>query len=112
MSEMANSMNHMADVMQTRREGKSRLVEQPPGPTLPTDTQEKAIAILEGDKTHFGDELNEVIVYFLADLNLARVYATLRSPSARLGYLEFQLKKLRAADATKQAAKGLDDDMF
>ena len=62
---------------------------------LPQDPQERAISILEDDAEFSDHELNEVIDFFMADRNLARAYATLKTPRMRSSFLKHQLVKLR-----------------
>jgi hypothetical protein len=97
MSEMAGSLRDMADFLKVKQESQTQkdLQTCPQTPKLPEDPQERAIAILEDDASLSDNELNEVIGYFLADRDLARAYATLKTSQRRGNFLEHQLTKLR-----------------
>jgi hypothetical protein len=99
MTQMADSLRDVADEMKTRRESKAHEREQTARqnltPKLPDDPQERAIAILEQDATLSDNEMIQVIDYFMADRDLARVYATLQTSRARTSFLESRLAKLR-----------------
>ncbi|KAH9049309.1 hypothetical protein EDB83DRAFT_2522852 [Lactarius deliciosus] len=97
MTNVADSLRDMVVHMKTRKEGKTSTCKEPPTRTqkLPEDPQERAVAILEQDAEFSDQETLEIVGYFMANRDFARVYATFQSSRMRSGYLQLQLPKFR-----------------
>ncbi|KAH9161924.1 hypothetical protein EDB89DRAFT_1913571 [Lactarius sanguifluus] len=96
-SDMADSLRDMVIHMKTRKEEKTGTCKEPLTRTqkLPEDPQERAVAILEQDAEFSDQETLEIVGYFMADRDFARVYATFQSSHMCTGYLQHQLPKFR-----------------
>ncbi|KAH9008044.1 hypothetical protein EDB83DRAFT_2532258 [Lactarius deliciosus] len=81
MTDMADSLRDMVIHMKTRKEGKTSTCKEPPTHTqkLLEDPQERVVAILEQDAEFSDQETLEIVRYFMANCDFARVYATFQS---------------------------------
>lgn len=93
MSEMATSLADMVKAIQKKRAPKTRALSPPS--RLPQDPLERAIITLEADAEFSDNEMMDVIDIFMADQDIARVYATLQTSRARTTLVQRHLAKLQ-----------------
>ena len=77
---------------------KKELAKESSTSKLPDDPQERAIYLMEDDSCLSDHKRNEAIAYFMADRNLARAYATLKTSHRRMSFLQHNLEKLRKGE--------------
>ena len=98
MQEMATSLAGMVKAITKKRVPKTPVAPiLPMG--LPQDPLERAIITLEADAALSDNEMMEAINVFMADKDIARVYATLRTTHARTNLMQRHLAKLREGSA-------------
>ena len=93
MSEMAMSLTSMVKAIKKKRVPKMPKVPTPP-PQLPQDPLERAIIKLEADSAFSNNEMMDVTDVFMADHNIARVYATLQTSQAQTSLVQHHLEKM------------------
>ena len=93
MTEMATSLADMVKVIKKKRVLKMRALTPPP--MLPQDPLERAIVKLEADAEFSDDEMMNVIDIFMADQDIAKVYATLQTSRACTTLVQHHLAKMQ-----------------